>query len=103
MRIGLLAIVVLIALGVVSLAAWALVRFAKNRADRRASSDPAIVVLACCTALWLGLCFPFMLLASLGHSSHPLRDSWPECVVSFLILVATPLSIVIWLSKRKKR
>jgi hypothetical protein len=44
-----------------------------------------------------------MLLASLGHSAHPLRDSWPECVVSFLILVVAPLSIVIWFSKRKTR
>lgn len=101
MRIGLLPIVILIALGVLALAAWALVRFVKNRADGRASSGPAIVVLACCTILWLGLCFLFMLLASLGHSAHPLRDSWPECVVSFLILVVAPLSIVIWFSKRK--
>ena len=103
MRIGLFPIVVPIALGVLALAAWALIRFVKNRADRRASSGPVIVVMACCTTLWLGLCFLFMLLASLGHSAYPLRDSWLKCVVSFLILVVAPLSIVIWFSKRKKR
>jgi hypothetical protein len=102
MHIGLLPIVLLIALGVFALATWALARLVNNRVHHRISLGPAIVVMACCMTLWLGLCFFFMLLASLGHSAHPLRDSWPECGASFLILVVSPLSIIIWLSKRKK-
>ncbi len=102
MHIGLFPIALLAALGLLALGAWAFARFVKNRADRRASLGPAIAVLACCTTLWLGLSFFFMVLASLGHSGHPLRDSWLECFVSFLILVAAPLSIIVWFSKRKK-
>src|SRR5512136_2727585 len=97
MHIGLLPIVILVALCLLALVVWALVRIFKNRADRRASLGPAIVVMVCCTTLWFGLSFFLMLLASLGHSAHPLRESWPECVVSFLILVVSPLFIIIWL------
>jgi uncharacterized protein involved in response to NO len=36
---------------------------------------------------------PFVVLASLGHSGHPLRDSWPQCLVSFILLVFAPLAL----------
>ncbi len=101
MRIGILPIVLAIGLGVLGLVGWALVRLVTNRDHRRAVSGLAILVMACCTTLWFGLCSFFMLWASLGHSAHPLRDSWPECAVSFLILIVLPLAIIIWLSKRK--
>jgi cytochrome bd-type quinol oxidase subunit 2 len=104
MRSGLLPIVVLLALGIVTLAAWALIRaINENRDTGRVWGRHAIVLIACCTALWLGLCFFFMLLASLGHSTHPLRDSWPQCLVSFLALIIAPSTLLVWLAKRKSR
>ena len=101
MHIGLLPIALLVALGLLALAVWALMRLVTNRAAGHSVTGPAIAVIACCATVWLGLCFFFMILASLGHSGHPLRDSWLECLVSFLILVVSPLPIVIWLSRRK--
>jgi cytochrome bd-type quinol oxidase subunit 2 len=102
MRVGLLPIAIFLALGVVALAAWALIRAVnENRDSGRVSGRHAIVLMVCCTALWLGLCFFFMLLASLGHSAHPLRDSWPQCLVSFLVLIVAPLTLLVWLAKRR--
>jgi cytochrome bd-type quinol oxidase subunit 2 len=102
MRIGILPIVILVAFGVLALAAWTLIHAVnENRGSRRVSARHAIVLMACCTTLWLGLCFFFMIFASLGHSAHPLRDSWPQCVVSFLVLIVTPLALLIWLARRR--
>ncbi len=102
MRVGIFPFVVLIAIGLVVLATWAFVRFVRNKSGQRASSRYAVVIIACCTILWLGVSFFFTLWASLGHSGHPVRDALPECAISFLILVGIPSSIVLWRIKRKK-
>ena len=102
MRIGILPITILIACGVLALAAWAFIRALQgNIGGRRVSARHAIVLMTCCVALWLGLCFFFMVFASLGHSAHPLRDSWPQCVISFFVLVVAPLALFVWRAKRR--
>ncbi len=102
MRVGLLPIAVLLALGVVALGVWALIRAINEKRDRgRFSRLHTIVLMMCCTALWLGLCFFFRLLAVLGHSPNPLHDSWPQCLVSFLVLIGAPLMLIVWLAKRR--
>ena len=102
MRIGLLPIAVSLALGVVALATWALIRaISKNRGSGRILGRYAIVLMVCCLALWLGLCYFFRILASLGHSAYPLRDSLPQCLVSFLVLIVAPLILLVWFAKRR--
>jgi O-antigen/teichoic acid export membrane protein len=102
MIIGLLPIATLLALGIAALAAWALIRAISEKRDRgRVPAGLAVVLMVCCLALWLGLCFFFMLLAGLGHSSYPLRDSWPQCLVSFLVLICAPLILIVWLDRRR--
>ena len=102
MRVGLLPIAVFLALGVVALATWALIRAAnKNRGSGRILGRYAIVLMVCCLALWLGLCYFFMIFASLGHSAYPLRDSRPQCLVSFLALIVAPLTLLVWLATRR--
>jgi O-antigen/teichoic acid export membrane protein len=102
MRIGLLPIAVFLAIGVAALAAWALIRAtSKNRGKGRRLGSYAIVLMACCTALWIGLCFFFIVFASLGHSPYPLRDSWPQCLVSFLVLIVAPVILLVFLTKRR--
>jgi hypothetical protein len=102
MRVGLLPIAIFLALGVAALAAWALIRATnKNRGKGHVLGSYAIVLMACCTALWLGLCFFFMVFASLGHSPHPLLDSWPQCLVSFLVLIVVSVMLLVFLTKRR--
>jgi hypothetical protein len=102
MGIAVLPIAVLVVLGLLTLAAWVFVWALRgNRGGRRVSVRYAIVLMACCIALWLGLCFFFMVWASLGHSAHPLRDSWLQCLVSFFILIVTPLALFRWRAKRR--
>jgi formate-dependent nitrite reductase membrane component NrfD len=102
MRVGLLPIAVFLALGVAALAAWALIRVINEKHDRgRVSARHAIVLMVCCTALWLGLCYFFRILASLGHSAYPLRDARPQCLVSFLALIVAPLTLLVWLATRR--
>jgi len=92
---------ILAALAILALAVRAFVRVLKeNRGGRRIPARQAIVFMACCITLWLGLCFFFMVLASLGHSAHPLRDSWLQCVVSFFVLVVFPLTLFAWFARR---
>ncbi|MCX6554495.1 MAG: hypothetical protein NTZ12_05695 [Candidatus Aminicenantes bacterium] len=98
MGIPILPFAVLGALAILALAAWAFARVIKGN---RISLRHAIVLMACCTALWLGLCFFFMVWAALGHSAHPLRDSWPQCAVSFFVLVVAPLALFVWRAKRR--
>ncbi len=98
MGIPLLPFAVLAALAILVLAAWAFVRALKG--NRRVSMRQAVTFMACCFILWLGLSSFFMILASLGHSSHPLRDAWPPCAVSFFLFVVAPLSLFAWLSRR---
>lgn len=97
MRIAILPIVVPVAFGLLALEAWAFVRALKGN---RVSLRHAIVLMACCLLLWLGLCFFFMVFATLGHSAHPLRDSWPQCVVSFFVVIIAPLVLFICSAKR---
>ena len=103
MIIGLLPIASFLALGAVALAAWALIGAINEKRKRgRFSGLYAIVLMVCCTALWLGLCFFFILLASLGHSAYPLRDSWLQCLVSFLVLIVAPVTLLVRLAKGNK-
>ncbi|MBN2399669.1 MAG: hypothetical protein JXI33_04940 [Candidatus Aminicenantes bacterium] len=90
---------VLAALAILVLAAWAFLRALKG--NRRVSMRQAVALMACCFILWLGLSFFFMILASLGHSSHTLRDAWPPCAVSFFLFVFAPLSLFAWLSRQR--
>jgi len=102
MRIGILPIVVLVALGILALAVRTFFHaFKKNRGGCPIPIRHAIVIMACSIALWLGLCFFFMIMAALGHSAHPLRDSWLPCAVSFFVLIVAPLALFIWLARRK--
>ena len=101
MRIGLLPLAAVLALGIAALAAWALIRAVSEKRSRgRLSARFAIVLMVCCLALWLGLCFFFTLLAGLGHSAYPLRDSRPQCLWSFLVLICAPLIVLVRLSRR---
>jgi cytochrome bd-type quinol oxidase subunit 2 len=99
MGIPVLPFMVLAALAILALAAWAFVRAIKG--NRRVSMRHAFVLMACCLALWLGLCIFFMVLAALGHSTHPLRDSWPQCVASLFVLFVAPPVLFIWLAGRR--
>jgi len=102
MRIGLFPIALFLAIGIVVLAIWALSRaINKDRGKGRVVGSYAIILIVCCTTLWLGLCFFFMIFSSLGHSPHPLRDSWPQCLVSFLVLIVLPLILLAFLAKRR--
>jgi hypothetical protein len=102
MRVGLLPIAVFLALGVAALATWALIRvITAHRVSHRVSARYAIVLMVCCLALWLGLCYFFIIFASLGHSAYPLRDSQPQCLVSFLALIVAPLTLLVWLARRR--
>jgi hypothetical protein len=102
MHIGIVPIASLLALGLVALAAWALIRaISVKRKQDRLSVRHAVALMVCCTILWLGISFFSLLRAALGHSSHPLLDAWPECLVGFLVLSVAPLTVLIWLAKRR--
>jgi cytochrome bd-type quinol oxidase subunit 2 len=102
MHLSIFPFAILAVFGILALAAWAFTRVL-NRAhgSRRVSVRHTIVIMACCTALWLILCFFLMIFASLGHSAHPFRDSWPQCAISFIVLIVAPFALLIWLAKRK--
>ena len=102
MRLSILPIAILVIFGLIALATWACTGVLKrNHGSRRVSVRHTIVIMACCTALWLIVCFFFMIFASLGHSAHPFRDCWPQCAVSFIVLIVAPLALLRWLAKRK--
>jgi hypothetical protein len=100
--VGLLPIVTLLALGIIALAVWALIRAIKEkRKQGRISVRHAVVLMVCCTILWLGISFFFLLRAALGHSAHPLLDAWPACLVGFLVLIVAPVTMLVGLARRK--
>jgi formate-dependent nitrite reductase membrane component NrfD len=102
MHIGLLPIVFLLPAAIAALAMGALIRtIGERRVKGLTVGSHAIVLMARCTVLWLGLCFFFMLLASLGHSVNPLCGSWPHGLVSFLVLIVATATLLVWLVKRK--
>ena len=102
MIIALLPIATFLALGAVALAAWALIGAINEKRKRGSfSALHTIVLMVCGTALWLGVSFFFMLRASLGHSAQPLRDAWSQCLVSFLVLIVAPVTLLVWLAKRR--
>jgi hypothetical protein len=102
MQFGLLPFAVLLALGLVAGAVWAAVGAVRvQRRTRRLSLRHGVVLMVCCTAIWSASCFFFMLLASLGHSAHPLRDSWPQCLASFMVVIVAPSALLIWLATRR--
>jgi cytochrome bd-type quinol oxidase subunit 2 len=102
MQIGIMPFVIVTAGVLLALAGWALFRtFDERRTGRRISARHAIVLMTCCTALWLGVCFFSMVWTALGHSAHPWRDSWPQCLVSFVVLVLAPGALLIFLATRR--
>ena len=102
MGLGLLPFALVVALAVVAGAVWAALGAVKvRRQTGRLSARHGIVLMACGTALWAASCFLFMLLASLGHSAYPLRDSWPQCLVAFLALVVAPAALLVRLATRR--
>lgn len=102
MRLGLLPFAVLLGAGLVAVAVWAaLGAVSVRRRTHRLSARHGIVLMVCCGALWSASCFFLKLLASLGHSAHPLRDSWPQCLAGFLVLIVAPSALLLWLGTRK--
>jgi hypothetical protein len=102
MQFGLFPLAVLLALGLVAGAVWAALGAVRvQRETRRLSLRHGVVLMVCCTAIWSASCFFFMLLASLGHSAHPLRDSWPQYLAGFLILVGAPAALLVSLATRR--
>jgi|WetSurMetagenome_2_1015567.scaffolds.fasta_scaffold194140_2 hypothetical protein len=102
MQPGLLPLAVLLALGLVAGAVWAALGAVRvQREARRLSLRHGVVLMACCTAIWSASCLFFMLLASLGHSAHPLRDSWPQCLAGFVVVVAAPSALLVRLAARR--
>ncbi len=101
MHVGILPIAVVAAGGLVAFAVWALLGGLKERrAGRRVGASRAVAVLVCGVLLWLMLSVFFMVLASLGHSPHPLRDSWVPVLVSLVVLVCAPAAVLIWSAGR---
>jgi hypothetical protein len=93
-----LPIVILVALDILALEAWAFSRALKGD---RVSLPHVVLLAACCLILWLGTCLFFAVFASLGHSPQPLLDSWPQSAVSFLVLVVAPLAAFLWRVRRR--
>jgi hypothetical protein len=91
MYFGILPFAILLGLVAIAVMVWAVLGVVRvYRQDRRLSAVHAVVLMVFCAGVWLVLSFFFMILASLGHSTHALRDALPGCLVSFLILVVVP-------------
>ena len=102
MLIALLPITLLLALCLLALAVWALIRAIIDK--HRQGCVPArhtVLLIVCCTLLWLGISSFFLLRASLQHSAHPLLDAWPKCLVGFLVLICAPVLFLVWPVRRK--
>ena len=104
MHLGLLPFGLLVALGVVALVIGAIRRAAAvRRVTGRVPARHAVAVMAPCLALWLGLCVVLGVVASLGHSTHPWRDAWPQCAVGLAVLVVAPAVALAWIAIRPPR
>ena len=102
MQLGLLPFAVLLAMGLVAGAAWAALGAVRvQRQTRRLSLRHGVVLMVCFTAIWSASCFFFMLLASLGHSAHPLRDSWRQCLAGFMVFIVAPSALLVRLATRR--
>lgn len=91
MAIGIFPFAVVVAAALAALLVATAVRLGRQaRREQRLSRGRLALFAACAIALWAGTSFFFMLLAALGHSSHPVADSWPYSLVALAVFVALP-------------
>jgi len=95
LRLGLFPILILLVVLLILVLVWSVLGVLRvYRQSHRLSGPHATVLMVLCALAWLGACFFFSLFASLGHSSHAMRDMLPAYLVSLLVLVVVPAAFL---------
>jgi len=93
--------ILVLILGSLLLTAWSAAGVIQSARARRPISFSSVIVLTCTSAFFcLVWCLFLIVGASLGHSAHPLRDTWPQCVAGICVFVFLPTSLILWAWRR---